>query len=97
MRFVRCIEDTKGDLVEFVYYCSAFCYDAEADPELRDLPGGAWPCLDESLARVEPCCRCEALIGTPMDEPSERDEDCVGSLCERTYPRLRSLGRPSGS
>lgn len=64
MRFVRCIEDAKGDLVELVYYCSALCFEAEDAPELRELPGGAWPWLDSDLDSIEPCAVCGASLGT---------------------------------
>lgn len=68
MRFVRCIEDAKGDLVELVYYCSAFCYEVETDPELQDRPGGAWPCLDASLVGSEHCTACGRPMGTRCRE-----------------------------
>lgn len=78
MRFVRCIEDANGDLVELVYYCSALCYVTELDPELRERPGGAWPCLDASLSCIETCTGCGTAFGT--SEVAESDDPFTMSV-----------------
>lgn len=66
MRYLRSIEDSNGDLVEIVYYCSWLCFATEADPQIARLPGGAWPCLDSDLTAAVHCRGCDASIGPTL-------------------------------
>jgi hypothetical protein len=96
MRYVRSTEDDNGDLVELIYYCSWLCYAAEADPSIRALPGGAWPCLDTSLHGTECCFMCgkTLVLSLPpalLAETRALPESCKSAESARCHDNLVGL------
>jgi hypothetical protein len=68
MTHVEMIEDDKGDLVDILYFCSAFCYESSQSTDGHAY-GHAWPGGMETDYDVH-CHRCGDLMwkGLEQDE-----------------------------
>lgn len=58
MKYIELIEDTRGDLVDIVYYCSAMCFTLDT---AKDAYGYGWPGEIETDYYIY-CQRCEVLL-----------------------------------
>ena len=69
MIHLREVCDSNGDVVEDLWYCSAFCHSASLvsrPPVLGAIEsGGAYPCGAESDS-PDFCAECGAPIGNPL-------------------------------
>ncbi len=93
MRFVRCIEDDRGDLSELVYYCGVICYEAEGDRSILECPGGAWPCLEGSLDREEECRSCGGTLNSRLSCEAQRPGPAESSVAHVNFCEVRGGGR----
>ena len=66
MRYVRYVEDDRGDLVEVEVYCSAQCW---RDAGLGD-PFGHYIPSPEPADYAQHCPQCGTMTVAPIDEPA---------------------------